>query len=194
AAMSLVAVIAISVGVVAGAAQSTQSMTDRSKIVGTYRLIATETRGAGATWTRPPNFNSVGYLTYADSGHVAEFTVSRNRPRLPGGNAPAGPEALAVLAGQTAYYGSFTVNAASKSVVHNHAGHLIPGTASATWYYEFDGDRFILSPEPSEKSTSRVVWERMPEPPLSAEAKKFVGFYKLLYTDSYREKDGKEIF
>jgi hypothetical protein len=34
----------------------------------------------------------------------------------------------------------------------------------------------------------------MPEPPLSAEAKKFVGFYKLLYTDSYREKGGKETF
>jgi hypothetical protein len=30
--------------------------------------------------------------------------------------------------------------------------------------------------------------------PLSAEEKKSPGFHKLLYTDSYRIKDGKEIF
>jgi hypothetical protein len=40
----------------------------------------------------------------------------------------------------------------------------------------------------------RLVWQRMPEAPLSAEEKKFVGVFKLLYTDSYRTKDGNEVF
>jgi hypothetical protein len=83
AAMSVVAGIAVSVaGVVAGAAQA-QSMTDRSKIVGTYRLIATETRGAGANWTRPPNFNSVGYHPLAGAERKG------NEPRRLGADAGA---------------------------------------------------------------------------------------------------------
>ena len=38
------------------------------------------------------------------------------------------------------------------------------------------------------------MWERLPNAPLSAEGRKFVGFYKLLYTDRYREKNGEEVF
>ena len=59
--------------------------------------------------------------------------------------------------------------------------------------------RLVLTPPPAggggkEKAARRVVWQRMPEAPLSAEEKKFVGSYRLRYTDSYRTKDGKEVF
>jgi hypothetical protein len=59
--------------------------------------------------------------------------------------------------------------------------------------------RLSLTPVPADgggkdKATRRLVWQRMPDAPLSAEAKKFVGFWRLLYTDSYRTKDGKEVF
>ena len=40
----------------------------------------------------------------------------------------------------------------------------------------------------------RLVWQRMLDAPLSAEEKKFVGFWRLQDTDSYRTKDGKETF
>ncbi len=45
-----------------------------------------------------------------------------------------------------------------------------------------------------DKATRRLVFQRMLDAPLSAEEKKFVGFWRLLYTDSYRTKDGKEVF
>ncbi|MGE3513057.1 MAG: lipocalin-like domain-containing protein, partial [Vicinamibacterales bacterium] len=63
-------------------------------------------------------------------------------------------------------------------------------------YYEFVGNQLILIPGDNgltkEKATSRLIWERMPDAPLSAEARKFVGTYRLQYTDRYTVKDGKE--
>jgi hypothetical protein len=175
-------------------AAQTGAMSDRSKIVGTYRLIGTESRDANGKWVRTQNFASYGYLTYAETGHVAEYSVSRTRPRFAGQATPQ--EALAALQGTTAYYGTFMVDDKGKSVVHRHSGHMMPGASDGKYAYEFDGERFALTPGPKNaagQTPDRVIWERLPEPPLSAEARKFVGFYKLLYTDTLREKGGKEI-
>ena len=60
-------------------------------------------------------------------------------------------------------------------------------------------ERLILTPEPKggggkEKATDRLIWERQQLAPLSVEQKKFVGFWKLLYTDDYRTKGAMEVF
>jgi hypothetical protein len=172
---------------------------DREKFVGTYRLITTEVKDAGGKWSRTPTFNSVGYITYADTGHMGVHIMPRNRPRF-ATNMPTGDEVIAAMRGYTAYFGSFTVDDKDKFVVHHRVGQFNPGgEVDAKRFYDFDGDRLTLTPAPAdgggkEKATNRLIWERLPNAPLSAEARKFVGFYKLLYTDSYREKDGKEIF
>lgn len=185
----------------AGAAQASTS--DRAKLVGTYRLIVTETKDAATgKWTPRPNFNSVGYITYAETGHMGVHIMPRNRPlfttRLP--TPPTPEEARAALQGYTAYFGSFTVDDHGKFVIHDRLGQINPGgVEDAKRFYDFEGDRLILTVAPAdgggkERATNRLIWERLPNAPLSAEAKKFVGFHKLLYTDSYRQKDGKEIF
>ena len=172
---------------------------DRAAFVGTYRLITTEIKDAGGTWSRTPNFNSIGYITYADTGHMGVHIMPRNRQRF-ADTIPTPEEALAALRGYAAYFGTFSVNEKDKLVMHHRAGQIDPGSVPEyRRFYEFDGDRLVLMPAPAdgggkEKVTNRLIWERLPKAPLSAEAKKFPGFYKLLYTDSYREKDGKEVF
>jgi hypothetical protein len=119
-------------------------------------------------------------------------------------NPPTGEEAQAALRGYAAYFGSFTVNDAQQFVVHHRFGQINPGgDVDVKRFYEFvtmpnGSQRLLLIPAAAdggkEKATRRIVWQRMPDAPLSAEEKKFIGFYKLLYTDSYRTKDGKEIF
>ena len=85
-------------------------------------------------------------------------------------------------------------------VEHQRFGHINQGgIVDVKRFYDFEGDRLILTPAPADgggKSTAtrRLVWERLPNAPLSAEAKKFVGFHRLLYTDRYREKDGEQTF
>ena len=185
----------------AGAAQAAQaSMSDRAKFVGTYRLITTEGRDAGGgEWVQRPNFNSIGYITYADTGHMGVHIMPRSRSRF-ASNPPTGEEALAALRGYTAYFGSFTVDDADQFVVHHRFGQINPGGAvDAKRFYDFEGERLILTPAPAdgsgkENATLRLVWERLPNAPLSAAEREFVGFYELLYTDRYREKDGQEVF
>lgn len=181
----------------ASAVQS--SMSDRAKFVGTYRLITTEVRDASGTWSQTPNFRSIGYITYADTGHMGVHIMPRSRPLFASAQ-PIAEEAQAALRGYTAYFGSFTVDESAALVVHHRIGKINPGgDVDFKRFYDFDGDRLILTPAPvdgggKDKATNRLIWERLPNPPLSAEAKKLVGVYKLLYTDSYRGKDGKEVF
>jgi len=188
------------------AAQAQSSMNDRAKFVGTFSLVVTEAKDASGKWAPTPDFNSIGYITYADTGHMGVHIMPRVRPRF-ASNPPTPAEAQAALRGYTAYFGSFSVNDKDKLVTHHRVGHLDGGTPDFVRYYDFVPDprnpgggfeRLILTPAPAtggkEQATRRLVWERMPLAPLTPEEKKFVGFHKLLYTDSYRMKDGKEVF
>ena len=181
-----------------GAAQA--PMSDGANFVGTYRLVTTEVKDAAdIEWVQNPNFNSVGYITYAATGHMGVHIMPRNRVRF-ASNPPTGEEAQAALRGYAAYFGSFTVDDKGQFVVHHRLGQINPGgVVDAKRFYDFEDDRLILTPAPAdgsdkEKATRRLVWERLPNAPLSAEARKFVGFHKLLYTDRYRETNGKEVF
>ncbi len=183
-----------------GAAQSAPaSMSDRARLVGTYRLITTEVKDASGKWSQTPNFNSIGYITYADTGQMGVHIMPRNRARF-ASNTPTGEEAQAALRGYVAYFGSFTVDDKEKFVVHHTVGQINPGgQVDMKRFYDFVGDRLILTVAPAaggdkERATNHLIWERLPNAPLSAEAKRFVGFHKLLYEDTQREKDGKEVF
>jgi hypothetical protein len=184
-----------------GAAEATQGATgDRATFVGTYRLVTIEAKDpASGEWAQRPNFNSIGYITYADTGHMGVHIMARSRQPF-ASNPPTGDEAQAALGGYTAYFGSFTVDDAAQFVVHHRFGQINPGGAvDAKRFYDFEGDRLTLMPAPSDgggrdKVTSRLVWERLPNAPLSDAAKQFVGFHRLLYTDRYREKDGEVVF
>ena len=183
-----------------GAAETQASMGDRAKFVGTYRLTTVEAKDAtSGEWVQRPGFNSIGYITYADTGHMGVHIMPRSREPFTS-NPPTGEEAQAALRGYTAYFGSFTVDDASQFVVHHRFGQINPGgTVDAKRFYDFEGERLILMPAPADgggkdTATTRLIWERLPNAPLSDDAKRFVGFHRLLYTDRYREKDGEVIF
>jgi hypothetical protein len=187
-------------------APGSAAKTDRARFVGTYELVTTETKDpASGKWTRTPNFNSNGYIIFADTGHMAVQIMPKVRPRFAAAQ-PTGEEAQAALRGYAAYFGSFNVNdkEPDRYVIYHPFGQLNPGgPAEYKRYYDFEmtpngSERLILTLAPDsggkDKAATRFVWQRMLDAPLSAEAKKFVGFWRLLYTDSYRTKDGKEVF
>jgi hypothetical protein len=192
---------------VAGQGGGARPANDRAKFVGAFELVQTEDRDPKTgEWVRTPNFNSNGYIIYADTGHMGVHIMPKVRARFTS-NPPTPEEAQAALRGYTAYFGSFTVNdkERDKFVVHNRFGQMNPGgQKEVRRYYDFmtmpnGAERLILTPPPADgggkdKAARRLIWQRMAEPPLSAEAKKFVGFWRLQYTDSYRTKDGKEVF
>jgi hypothetical protein len=187
--------------------EGSPARSDRARFVGTYELVSIEQKDGGTgQWSRVPGFNSIGYIIYADTGHMAVQIMPKVRARF-ASNPPTGEEAQAALRGYTAYFGSFAVNdkESERFVVHHRFGQINPGAdPDLKRFYDFvitpnGSERLILTPAPAdgggkEKATRRLVWQRMLDAPLSAEEKKFVGFWRLLYTDSYRTKGGKEVF
>ena len=172
---------------------------DQEKLVGTYKLVTTEVKDANGTWRQTPNFDSIGYITYSDAGYMGVHVMPKNRTRF-AANQPTPEEAQAALRGYSAYYGPYTVHEDEneKFVVHHRAGQINPGgQADAKRFYDFVGNQLILTPAPAsggkEQATRHIVWERLPDAPLSAEAQKFVGFRQLLYTDRYTERDGRVV-
>ena len=181
---------------------------DRTKFPGAYELVTIEIKDpATGRWIPDAGFNSNGYIIYADTGHMGVHIQPKVRKRF-GGNLPTGDEAQDALRGYTAYFGSFTVNDKEhdKFVVHQRFGQINPGgDVEVRRYYDFEttpNGSIRLHPDPAargrrrEGTRRRGVWSGSGwlDAPLSAEAKKFVGFWRLLYTDTYRTKDGKEVF
>jgi hypothetical protein len=180
---------------------------DRAKFPGAYELVTTEIKDpVTGRWIQTPGFNSNGYIIYAETGHMGVHIQPKVRKRF-AGNIPTSDEAQEALRGYTAYFGSFSVSDKDrdKFVVHKRFGQINPGgDVEVKRFYDFETTpngsvRLILTPAPAdgggkEKARRRLVWQRMADAPLSAEGKKFVGFWRLLYTDTFRTKDGKEVF
>ena len=173
---------------------------DRQKFVGTYRLVVTETKDASGNWVRNPTFNSVGYITYDESGSMGVHIMPRNRPRFAAAT-PTAAEAQTALRGYTAYFGPYRVHEEEKDPFVEHdkglGGQVNAGSIPIfKRYYEFVDNKLILIPGDNgltkAAATSRLIWERMPDATLSPEAQKFVGTYRLQYTDRYTVTNGRE--
>ena len=199
----------LDIGVAAGPppapAPAAQAATgDAAKFAGTYSLITTEVRDAATgKWSQTPGFHSNGYIIYSNTGQMAVHIMPKIRQRNP--SPQTGEGALAAMRGYTMYFGTYTVDDKGKFVTHHRVGQVNPGGAvDAKRYYDFvttpqGRERLILTPDPmggggKEKATSHLIWERQQLAPLSAEQRKFVGFWKLLHTDQYRTKDGTQVF
>ena len=65
-------------GPVAGEA-SAQTGSEREKLVGTYQLVGREVKDADGTWRPTQNFNSIGYITYSDTGYMGVHVMPNDR-------------------------------------------------------------------------------------------------------------------
>jgi hypothetical protein len=86
--------------------------------------------------------------------------VAPDRERNKAGSEPTPEEAKNALTGYIAYFGTYTIDEAARTVTHHRQGSVQPGDAAdLVRGYEFEGDdRLILQPP---GSTYRVVWERI---------------------------------
>lgn len=203
---TVAAVVCLSVALAAGAVwnsagarpggeASVQAGGDREKIVGTYARVTSEVRDENGAWSPTPGEDRAGYITYSDRGYMAVSSRDNNRTKF-AGDEPTPEEAQAAIASYSAYYGPYTVNEAEGFVVHHRVGQIDPGgEVDAKRFYDFVGDRLILTPAPAmggkEEATRRIVWERQPDVELSEEARRFLGHRELVYTDRYTTRDGE---
>ena len=135
---------------------------DARRLIGSWRLVAITANGK-------PNpergTNPTGLITYHESGWMAA-QIQPDRPRPPlSGETPDGDEARAALSGYTAYFGTFSVDEAARTVTHHRVGSVQPGwarQADIVRRYEFlDADRVVLRPV---TNANELVWERLKAP------------------------------
>ncbi len=169
----------------------------RDPIVGTYQLVGRNVKDESGAWVPTDDFNSLGYITYSDSGYMAVNVMPRDREPFADDSEPTAEEVHTALQGYTGYYGPFSVAEDEDGgfLIHHRIGQIDPGgEVDAKRYYDLDGDRLILTPASAtgmkHDATRQVVWERLPDAALSEEARRFVGFRQLLYTDRYTVQDG----
>jgi hypothetical protein len=49
---------------------SAQADSERAPVVGTYQIVGRRTKDADGNWRAVEGFNSVGYITYSNTGHM----------------------------------------------------------------------------------------------------------------------------
>jgi hypothetical protein len=108
----------------------------------------------------PPGRGTGKGLIYYDPSGMMVVQVAPDRERNKAGSEPTPEEAKNALTGYIAYFGTYTIDEAARTVTHHRQGSVQPGdVADLVRGYEFEGDdRLILQPP---GSTYRVVWERI---------------------------------
>jgi hypothetical protein len=179
----------------AAARTSTASLKDR--FIGTWKLVDFEQRSARGEVVPPAGAlaNRTGYLIYDPAGYMAVSIMPIGRKKYAGPQATE-EEAKAAITGYAAYFGTFTVDNAEGTVTHHLHGSLNPGMApDQKRFFEFSGNRLTLRPPPAANGNqSRLMWERIPDMPnLTAEHRRFFGFWKLVSNERRNENGELEL-
>lgn len=125
---------------------------------GTWRLVSG--RACDATG-RPTLVVSDGVLHYTSTGLVAaQCVVSSDSPD---------PAVRAALGGYVAYFGTYTVDEATRTVAHRIRGSNVPGYVGKVLprEYAFSGDRLTLLARLADQveidpgMRAEIVWERV---------------------------------
>ena len=146
-------------GLSTGAArgQSATPSDTAKRLVGTWRLVSITTDGQPDPNRGP---HPTGLITYTAQGSMAvQIMPDQARPPFAGTH-PTPDEAQAALTGYTAYFGTYTIDEAARTVTHHRTGNINPGgLGDFVRRYEFvTEDRLILRPL---ESTNALTWERL---------------------------------
>jgi len=150
-------------------AQDDQAGAIQQKLIGTWKLVSyigeEVPSGARADVMGP---HPSGYINYSRDGRMIVIIVGSDRNK-PAGQVPTPQEAQALIRSMLAYAGTYTIDAAAETVTH-HIDVSWDQTRTGESHlrkYKFDGDRLVLTTQPSRdpatgKQTVRTVtWEKV---------------------------------
>lgn len=148
------------------AAPSAQA-TLRSQLIGQWRLVGTETHRDGHPPEPTLGAEPVGAITYTADGHMQAQLTLGVRPRVRAADATA--DEIRGLARYTAYFGTFTVDEAARTVTHRRQGTFAPGERDFVRSIALSGNRLTLTTPATvvngERRYSTIRWERLPAAP-----------------------------
>ena len=140
----------------------------RERIVGTWKLVATEWTMKDGT-TRPYakyGEHGKGFLMYARDGYMCADLASPERAKWADTNHPTKEEGMAAAEGTFAYCGKYEIDVAQNRLVHLPEVATDPGYVGSRQIrpYKFEDGRLVLSDvETHEPGVARwkIVWEKV---------------------------------
>ena len=134
----------------------------KDQVIGTWIHVSTTvTAPDGKKSDRPGD----GLVIYTPDGHFTFINVANNLPKLAANNRDkaTAEEARAIVAGSIAYYGTYTVDEANKTIVPKVEGSTFPnmvGTDQSRVVTSITADemRFINPTAPA--GVLEIVWKR----------------------------------
>jgi hypothetical protein len=165
-AVLLVVLLAVSL---LGQAQTTGASSDQQRFVGTWRLVSyigeQVPSGARSDVMGP---KPSGYINYGADGRMMVIIVASDRKK-PAGAVATPEEAQALLKSLLAYAGTYTVDGAAKTVTHHIEVSWDESRSGESHLrtYQLDGDRLMLTTQPSRDPASglttvrTLVWLRV---------------------------------
>jgi Lipocalin-like domain len=124
------------------------------RLLGAWRYVGT--RINGGNWDR--GANPKGVIYYGPHGEMA-VQIAPDVKRARAGALMTPEEAKIALTDYIAYFGTYTVDARTETVIHHRDDSVQPGDAGdLVRRFELDGDRLVLR---ALNSTLEVTWARI---------------------------------
>jgi Lipocalin-like domain len=134
---------------------------DAKRFIGTWRLVSLTGQDGAPEPVR--GAHPTGMIHYDTTGHMSvQIVPDRRRPPF-SGLYPTPDEALGAVAGYTAYFGTYSIDEAARTVTHHREGNINPaGLGDFVRQYEFLAeDKVAFTPAESGNPIGRLVWERI---------------------------------
>jgi hypothetical protein len=155
-------------------AQTKTDLTLRERLTGAWRLVSIETiRPSGEIIYPFYGKHPQGLIVYDRSGWMSVQIVSDPAPTVPTADSREGFAAAPVAEkaqaaeGYYAYAGTWTLDAANRTVTHHIKQSLVPGERGEDFlrHLSVEGDRLTLNAkihEMGEDHQRKLVWQRIP--------------------------------
>ena len=133
----------------------------RSHFIGAWKLVSCERKASNGEVTYPYGDKPVGRISYDNAGRMSVQIMRPGRSQASGRTLRgASVDVLReAVDGYIAYFGTFDIDPATRTVVHHVEACLVPSWVGTDLKraYEFEGNRLILTAE-SEEGTLRLTW------------------------------------
>ena len=151
------------------AAEPTAAIKSAPAVVGTWRLVSSESRTETGEVRPTLGADPLGVLMYDASGHMSVHLMGRNRSKFAAGDMRRGtPEELkAAFDSYVSYYGTYVIDATEGTISHHLEGCSFPNWTGTTQkrFLKLEGKRLSLSTPPIRVDGKDVrvflIWERL---------------------------------
>ncbi len=137
------------------------------RLTGTYYLVSYEIRRSDGTVSRPFGRAPVGQLVYDDFGRMSGHVMRAQAHPFRGTSRRADPDDVkSAFRGYLGYFGTYTLDEASSSVIHNVEGSWNPNWVGTKQIRRFrlEGDTLTIWTDPETRGgrdlQAVLVWKR----------------------------------